>query len=203
LLRLLAGLEVPSCGTIHFPAREAAGSVGYVFQQNSLLPWRRILANVSFPMEMGGMRRSQARARAGELLRLVQLEGVERAFPYELSGGMQQRVAIARALATGGDILLLDEPFGALDDQTRIVLQEVLLDVWRERRATILFVTHNIEEALVLGDRILVLGRGRVLCDDPVELPRPRDRFSSEFGEAFARLRKTFADAILPAPRPE
>jgi NitT/TauT family transport system ATP-binding protein len=140
--------------------------------------------------------RREARERARELLSLVRLEGVERAFPYELSGGMQQRAAIARALATGRDILLLDEPFGALDERTRMVLQHVLLAVQEERRAAILFVTHNIEEALVLGDRVLVLGGGRILAEEPVTLPRPRDRLSDEFAATLVALRRTFARAV-------
>jgi sulfonate transport system ATP-binding protein len=199
LLRVITGLEEATAGEVRVgddgvPGR--AASVGMVFQQNSLLPWRRIDRNVAFPLEMAGMPRSQARARAREYLKLVRLENVERAFPYELSGGMQQRAAIARALATGSNILLLDEPFGALDDQTRIVLQEVLLDIWAERKATVLFVTHNIEESLVLGDRILVLGGGRILSDERVDLARPRDRFSTEFVDALVRLRRTFASAV-------
>jgi NitT/TauT family transport system ATP-binding protein len=197
LLRLLTRLEKASAGTIAI--RE--GRVGMVFQQNALLPWRRVLHNVTFPLELAGVKRSEARARARELLALVRLKKVESAFPWELSGGMQQRVAIARALAAESGILLLDEPFGALDDPTRIALQEMLLEVWRERDATVLFVTHNIEEALVLADRILVLGDGRILGDEPVELPRPRDRFSSEFVEAFVRLRRTFAGAVFPESR--
>ncbi len=197
LLRILSGLEPCTAGEVQLSAGTKRAAAGVVFQQNSLLPWRRVLANVTFPMEMAGVPRGRARSAARELLELVQLEGVEQAYPYELSGGMQQRAAIARALATGSDLLLFDEPFGALDDQTRIVLQEVLLDIWQERRATVLFVTHNIEEALVLGSRILVLGGGRILEDRSVELPRPRDRFAPDFVAALMELRKTFAAAVL------
>ena len=196
LLRILAGLEPATDGSVRLAESAGRSKAGVVFQQSSLLPWRRVLANVAFPMELAGVPRSPAREKARELLALVRLEGVERAYPYELSGGMQQRAAIARALATGSDLLLLDEPFGALDDQTRIVLQEVLLELWRDRRATVLFVTHNIEEALVLGSRILVLGGGRILDDRKVELSRPRDRFAPEFVEALVDLRRTFAEAV-------
>lgn len=194
LLRLLAGLESPDEGVIALHGER----IGVVFQQSALLPWRRVMENVTFPLELQGVSRARAQAEARELLRLVRLESVERAYPWELSGGMQQRAAIARGLAADRNVLLLDEPFGALDDPTRIALQEMLLDVWEERKATVLFVTHNIEEALVLGDRILVLGGGRILEDETVALPRPRDRFSEPFVDAFVRLRRTFADAVFP-----
>jgi NitT/TauT family transport system ATP-binding protein len=148
------------------------------------------------PLELRGVRRVEARSRAREWLRLVGLAGTDRAYPYELSGGMQQRAAIARALAGGREVLLLDEPFGALDDQTRLDLQVVLLALWAERRMTILFATHHIEEALTLGDRVVVLGRGRVLAEEPVRLERPRDRLSEGFTAALLRLRRVFAEAV-------
>jgi NitT/TauT family transport system ATP-binding protein len=172
---------------------------GIVFQQNSLLPWRRVLANVTFPLEMRGVGRSEARRQATDLLRLVHLEDVAGAFPHELSGGMQQRVAIARALAHNASILLLDEPFGALDDRTRRLLQAVLLDIWKSRELTVLFVTHHIEEALILGDRILVLGRGRILEDRPVLLARPRDPLGDAFAAELLELRRVFAAATADA----
>jgi len=190
LLRLLTGLTTPTAGTIEL-AREA----GMVFQQNSLLPWRNVVRNVAFPLEMKGVGRAEAAKSALEYLELVKLGDAARAYPYELSGGMQQRAAIARALVGGREILLLDEPFGALDDQTRAKLQAVLLDIWRDRRMTIVFVTHNIEEALLLADRILVLGGGGILADEEVTLPRPRDRFADEFVTALMKLRRTFATA--------
>jgi len=193
LLRLLAGLETPIEGDI---ARNGSGRVGVVFQQNSLLPWRRIGRNVAFPLELAGMPRRVARERAMELLSLVRLEGVEKAYPYELSGGMQQRAAIARALATGSDILLMDEPFGSLDERTRILLQDVLRGIHETRGTTVVFVTHNIEEALVLGDRVIVLGGSRIMADETVGLERPRDRLSDDFVEALVTLRRTFAEAV-------
>jgi NitT/TauT family transport system ATP-binding protein len=147
-------------------------------------------------MEMAGVARRVARARAAEFLALVRLERVERLYPYQLSGGMQQRAAIARSLATGSDLLLMDEPFGALDERTRITLQDVLLEIQAERNATILFVTHNIEEALVLADRILVLGRGVIRDEMEIDLQRPRDRFAPAFVDALNRLRREFAGAI-------
>ena len=129
-------------------------------------------------------------------LELMELTDAAQAYPWELSGGMQQRAAIARALVGGREILLLDEPFGALDDRTRITLQGTLLRLWEERKMTIVFVTHNIEEALVLADRILVLGGGRVIADESVTLDRPRDRFDDAFVSALMRLRRSFAEAV-------
>jgi ABC-type nitrate/sulfonate/bicarbonate transport system ATPase subunit len=201
LLRILSGLEPPSAGEVSVAGRapgEDNDAVGMVFQQNSLLPWRRLDRNVAFPLEMAGASTRAARAKAAPFLRLVGLEGFDRAYPYELSGGMQQRAAIARALAGDRSVLLMDEPFGALDDQTRLTLQKVLLEIRDERRMTVLFVTHNIEEALALGDRIVVLGKGRVLHEEQVDLERPRDRLSPEFSETFLRLRRSFAEAVAP-----
>jgi NitT/TauT family transport system ATP-binding protein len=198
LLRILAGLEEPTAGAVRVDGRPLEGrpAAGLVFQQNSLLPWRRLDRNVALPVELAGESRARARRIAREHLALVGLEGREGAFPYELSGGMQQRAAIARVLAGGRRILLLDEPFGALDDRTRLALQDVLLRLRDERGLTCVFVTHNIEEALALGDRILVLGDGRTLADEPVELPRPRDRLSEAFSRELLRWRRTFATAV-------
>ncbi|MBN2492576.1 MAG: ABC transporter ATP-binding protein [Planctomycetes bacterium] len=204
LLRILLGLEAPSGGSVRVAGRvpvEGQVPAGAVFQQHSLLPWRRALANVMFPLEMRGVRRRAARRQALDLLRLVGLEEAAGAFPHELSGGMQQRVAIARALAHNASILLLDEPFGALDDRTRRLLQAVLLDIWESRQLTVLFVTHNIEEALTLGDRILVLGQGRILEDHAVPLARPRDPLSDAFAAELLALRRVFAAAAEGAAR--
>ena len=199
LLRVILGFEEITAGPIRVagrPPRKGKVDAGIVFQQNSLLPWRRVLSNVTFPLEMKGMPRTAARKKAMELLELVQLESAAAAYPYELSGGMQQRAAIARALAADTRILLMDEPFGALDDQTRRTLQEILLDLWKEQRLTILFVTHNIEEALLLGNRVLVLGRGRILEDRAVALPRPRDPLADAFAAHLLDLRRVFAAAV-------
>ena len=206
LLRIIAGLEEPSRGRVAVAGRAAAGVCGdatLVFQQYSLFPWRSVIDNVAFGLEMRGVRRRERVARAAELLRLVGLERVARARPHELSGGMQQRVAIARALALDASILLMDEPFGALDERTRHHLQEELLRLWEEQRRTILFVTHNIDEALFLAQRILVLG-GRpstVAGQLSVDLPRPRDRLSPDFARLHLELREMLEQGLhgLPA----
>jgi len=199
LLRILLGLEKADSGTVLVAGvepEEGHVPAGAVFQQNALLPWKSVLDNVAFPMEMRGTSRGRAREKALELLRLVRLEKASRAFPYELSGGMQQRASIARALAHDAGILLMDEPFGALDDQTRRVLQNILLDIRRERGSTILFVTHNIEEAIILGDRVLVMGRGRLLEDERIDLDRPRDPLDERFAARLLKLRALFAAAV-------
>ncbi len=194
LLRLLSGLLMPDAGEIRLAGEPpGGGQAGLVFQQNSLFPWRKVIRNVTFPLEMKGVPRRKARVKALELLELVGLADVAEAYPWELSGGMQQRAAIARALAGNREILLMDEPFGALDDRRRLVLQQQLLDIREERRMTVLFVTHHIEEALILGDRVIVLGHGRVLAEEAVDLPRPRDRLSRQFNDALLELRRVFA----------
>jgi len=200
LLRLLSGLLMPDAGEIRLAGEPpGGGQAGLVFQQNSLFPWRKVIRNVTFPLEMKGLPRREARVKAMELLDLVGLADVAESYPWELSGGMQQRAAIARALAGNREILLMDEPFGALDDRRRLVLHQQLLDIREERRMTVLFVTHNIEEALILGDRVIVLGHGRVLAEETVDLPRPRDRLSRAFNDALLELRRVFAASGSPS----
>jgi NitT/TauT family transport system ATP-binding protein len=179
LLRAIAGLVAPSHGTIryHGSASGAAPEGGLVVQENGTFPWMTVLENVAFGLEMRGVGR---RARAGQAmayLERVGLGGFASHYPHELSVGMRQRVAIGRAFVADAPILLMDEPFGALDAQTRWVLQGELLRVWGERRPIVLFVTHDIHEAVLLGDRVLVMsGRpGRILEEIIVPLPRPRN----------------------------
>jgi NitT/TauT family transport system ATP-binding protein len=149
---------------------------GVVFQQHSLFPWKTVLANVEFGLKMRGVATAQRRSEASAYLSLVGLTGFEHAYPRELSGGMQQRVGIARVLVNRPRVMLMDEPFGALDAQTRLTMQELLLRVWREVRTTVLFVTHDIDEALFLADRVAVMSArpGRVRDLMPVKLERPR-----------------------------
>jgi NitT/TauT family transport system ATP-binding protein len=179
LLKLVAGLTPATRGTIHVrevPVREPFPDVGFVFQQPVLLPWRSVLDNVLFSVEMLGLDPRQYRKQAGDLLELTGLGGFETKYPRELSGGMQQRVAICRALLPDPSLLLMDEPFGALDAMTREEMSLELLRIWDERRKTILFVTHSIPEAILLADRVVVMTPrpGRVARVIAVDLPRPR-----------------------------
>jgi ABC-type nitrate/sulfonate/bicarbonate transport system ATPase subunit len=179
LLNLVAGLLEPSAGEVRVKGRPVTGpgeGKGMVVQQHALFPWLSAQGNVEFGCKSRGIPAGERRDRARNLLELVGLRGFEDRYPAELSGGMQQRVAIARALALDPDILLMDEPFGALDEFTRIEMQDELLRVWSSRKKTVLFVTHSIWEALVLADRVVVLGPGRIADVLEVELPRPRQR---------------------------
>jgi NitT/TauT family transport system ATP-binding protein len=181
LLNAIAGLVRPSAGEVRVDDRVVTGpggGKGMVFQQNALFPWLTARRNVAFAARNRGLDRDAADDLADELLALVGLGGAGGKYPFELSGGMQQRVAIARALALDPQILLMDEPFGALDELTRNEMQDELLRVWAVRRKTVVFVTHSIWEGLMLADRILVMaGRpGRILMERRIELPRPRGR---------------------------
>jgi NitT/TauT family transport system ATP-binding protein len=185
LLRLVAGVMVT----------EPRADSGIVFQAPTLLPWASILDNVLFPLEMMGRLDAQGRARARDLLNLVGLAGFESKYPRELSGGMQQRAGICRALVHEPDILLMDEPFGALDALTREELTIELMRIWQEKPKTILFVTHSIPEAVLLADRVVVMSArpGRVAETIAVALPRPRDfdmEARHEFQDATRRIRK-------------
>jgi NitT/TauT family transport system ATP-binding protein len=186
LLRIIAGLEDASSGSVETVRGDAGGPVpktAMIFQEYSLYPWRSVLDNISFGLELSGASRETRDEAAHRYIELVGLKGFEQSYPYELSGGMRQRVAVARALAIEPDVLLMDEPFGALDAQTRNRLQKEILDIWDKTRKTILFVTHSVDEAVYLADRIVVLtGRpGSVREIISVDLPRPRDRTSAEF----------------------
>lgn len=177
LLRVLIGLAAPSAGAVRFDAG-ADCSMALVFQDARLLPWRRVEANVALGLEKTRLSRQERVARAREALRGVGLEGYGRRFPHQLSGGQRQRVALARALAVQPAILLMDEPFSALDAPTRQRLQDELLDLWRDTGKTILFVTHDIEEAVYLADRVVALGGkpGEVRASVAIDAPRPRRR---------------------------
>ncbi len=179
LLRLVAGLLPPDDGVVALDGRSVHGPdprVALVFQEPRLLPWRDALANVAFPLELAGWERGRRERRARELLDIVGVEDVARLRPHQLSGGIRQRVAIARALALEPSVLLLDEPFSALDALTRERFNVELLSLWERTGTTILVVTHSIQEAIYLADRVIVLSPrpGRVVTDVPVELPRPR-----------------------------
>lgn len=188
LLRMIAGLDFPTAGhilegdiKISGPSRER----GYVFQQYSLFPWLNVLENVTFGLELRGMEAEERQLKATEYLKMVGLSQSENSYPRELSGGMKQRVAIARSLVNDPNLLLMDEPFSALDVQTRHKLQEELVRIWKEEQKTIIFVTHNVDEAVFLADRVVVLSRnpGKIIKSFQINMERIRDRSSSPFLE--------------------
>jgi NitT/TauT family transport system ATP-binding protein len=181
LLYIVGGFVMPSTGAVTVSGRAVTGpgpDRGPVFQEFALFPWKTVLGNVMYGLERSGVAKVEARKRARELLALVHLSAYETFYPKELSGGMKQRVALARTLAYRPSILLMDEPFGALDAHTRTRLQNDLLDIWERDRKTVLFVTHSVEEAVFLSDRVAVMTRspGRIKEIIPIALPRPRDR---------------------------
>ncbi len=197
LLKLFGGLIQPSEGMLSFdgrPLERPSRSIGMVFQRPVLLPWRSVLGNILFPVEMLGWRLGDYLEEAKRLIALVGLAGFERARPDELSGGMQQRVSICRALVYDPKILLMDEPFAALDAMTREEFGVELLDIWTKRRKTIVFVTHSIPEAVLLADRVVVMTPrpGRIVREIAVRLPRPRSlamEFTPEFKEHVETIR--------------
>lgn len=179
LLRLIAGLEQPTAGQIHLAGEEVKQpnrNVGFVFQQPTLMNWRTVEANVTLPLELNGVGKKRARDSAQALLELVRLTGFEDVHPAQLSGGMAQRVALARALVHDPQLLLLDEPFGALDALTRERMGRELLRIWQAHRKTVVMVTHSVPEAVFLADRVLVLGPrpASIVAEVPVDLQRPR-----------------------------
>mgnify|MGYP000871427595 CR=1 FL=1 len=194
LLRALTGLIPLESGSIEFPeVHGRTPRTGIVFQNANLMPWRTLEQNIALPLELDHIPQVEINSKVKEMIELTGLQGFEKSWPHELSGGMAQRVAIARSLVQDPDILFLDEPFGSLDELTRERMSEELLRIWNEKRKTILMVTHSIPEAVFLSDRVLVLAgfpQGIVL-DLPVELARPRDeelRYTPEFAQAAATL---------------
>jgi len=193
LFRIVAGLEESTEGTVYLDDRQVEKpnpSMGIVFQEYHLFPWRTVRGNVAFGLEKTGVPAEERDRRVEHLVDLVGLEGFEESYPKSLSGGMKQRVALARALAVDPALLLMDEPFGAVDAQTREMLQGELLDIWGQTGKTVLFVTHDVEEAVTLADRIVVMEKepGSIREIVPVDLPRPRSRTDPEFGEYYERV---------------
>ncbi len=180
LLKLLAGIESPTAGTITCRGRTLAGvnrDVAYVPQGRGLFPWMTLRANLEFPLRLAGVPAAERRRIARDWIARVHLDGFESAYPRQLSGGMEKRGALARALVAGKPILLMDEPFGPLDAQTRLALQQHLMRLWAEVETTVIFITHDVVEAIALSDRVVVLSDrpGRIVEIVPVTLPRPRD----------------------------
>jgi ABC-type nitrate/sulfonate/bicarbonate transport system ATPase subunit len=196
LLRIVAGLDRPSTGRVLLDGREVSGpgpDRGMVFQSYTLFPWLTVARNIAFGLRERGVAVAERERIVAAYVAKVGLAGFERHYPKQLSGGMQQRTAIARALANDPLILLLDEPFGALDNQTRSLMQELLLAIWEAERKTVLFVTHDIEEAIFLANRVVVMTArpGRIKADVAVPLPHPRDyrmKTGAEFSDLKARL---------------
>ncbi len=206
VLNMIAGLIPPSTGEIRLDGRQHTGvppQVGYVFQKDTVFPWRTVSRNVALGLEYRGVPAPERERRVREAIRLVGLEGFEEAFPATLSGGMRQRVALMRTLVVEPEILLMDEPFGALDTHTKLRLQAQLLALWVGRRQTVVFVTHDLAEAITLSDRVIVLTSrpGRVKLIHEVKLPRPRDviriretdEYAREFGALWHVLGEEFA----------
>jgi ABC-type nitrate/sulfonate/bicarbonate transport system ATPase subunit len=194
LFNIIAGLLHPTSGRVLLDGDDVTGCtglVGYMLQKDLLLPWRSVIANVALPLELAGVPRSAARARAAAQLPRYGLDGFADARPAALSGGMRQRAALLRTLLNGRSVLLLDEPFGALDAQTRLDMQALLMDVWQEQNLTIVLVTHDIDEAVLLSDQVHILGPrpGRIVASVAVTLPRPRDHATMALPE-FARIRQ-------------
>jgi ABC-type nitrate/sulfonate/bicarbonate transport system ATPase subunit len=207
LLRIVAGLDQPTAGTVALdgtPVTRPGPDRGMVFQSYTLFPWLTVERNIRYGLEERGLPEAEQRAIAARFIDRVGLRGFENHWPRQLSGGMQQRCALARALANDPEILLLDEPFGALDHQTRELMQELLLEIWEGDRKTVLFVTHDIDEAVFLAGRVLVMSArpGRIKAEVPVPLPYPREwtvKTTPEFGALKARLMAEIREEVRKA----
>ena len=205
-LALISGLEPPSVGTIRVfgePVRSVGRSVGYVFQRDAVFPWKNVLENVSMGPRFRGADTEKANLQAREWIARVGLAGFERYYPHQLSGGMRKRVALAQTLINQPRILLMDEPFSALDVQTRALMENELLELWASTGASVVFVTHDLEEAIGLADRVVVItaGPGTVKGSYRVDLPRPRNiaevRFQPRFIEIYEEIWKDLRDEVL------
>ena len=202
LIRIVVGLTQPDGGTVAVDGKRVRGTTtecSIVFQNYGLLPWRTVMGNVEFGLEIRRVPRDERRRIAQRQIERVGLTGFERHFPHQLSGGMQQRCGLARALTKDPKVLLMDEPFAAVDMQTREFLQDELLKVWHEVRTTVIFVTHSIDEAIYLSDRVVVLSPrpGRIVADVAVDLPRPRYATDVKSLPRFGQLRHVVREALL------
>jgi len=205
-LSLVAGLDRPTRGTVTVRGKAVDGiteGTGFLFQRDALLPWKSVRDNVSLPLQLRGIRGESARRRVDEWIGRVGLRGFETSYPYQLSGGMRKRVALAQTLVYDPEILLMDEPFSALDVQTRNLMEGELLSLWQGSGKTVIFVTHDLEEAIALADEVVVMtaGPGRVKARYDVTLPRPRDieqvRFDPRFTELYSKMWNDLRDEVL------
>ncbi|MBX9589842.1 MAG: ABC transporter ATP-binding protein [Hyphomonadaceae bacterium] len=206
LLRLISGLAHPVGGEVLVHASKVTGirtDVGYMFQTDALLPWRTVLDNVALPLKFQGMARSRRHELAREWIRIVGLHGFENAFPHQLSGGMRKRVSLACTLVASPRVILMDEPFSALDVQTRSLMENELMAIWQRERKTVVFITHDLEEAIALSDSVVVLSARptRVKGVYPIPLPRPRNvldiRSDIEFHGLYTRLWNDMRDEVM------
>jgi ABC-type nitrate/sulfonate/bicarbonate transport system ATPase subunit len=200
LLDILAGLLRPSTGRVLVhgqPVNPKRQNISFVFQEPSTLPWLTVRDNIAIGLRIKKRPASEVRSIVDDIIGVVNLRGYENYYPHQISGGMKQRVAIARAFATDADVILMDEPFVSLDQPTRERMQAEVLGIWERRKGTVIFVTHNLEEAVFLGDRAIVLSAkpARILADVPIDLPRPRNLLSPEF----TRMRADFANLLNSA----
>jgi NitT/TauT family transport system ATP-binding protein len=206
LLRMIAGLETPTSGELLLngnPISKPGSDRGMVFQEFALFPWRTVRKNIEFGLEVKKIPPAERREISQRFIDLVGLKGFEEYHPYQLSGGMKQRVGIARALANEPTILLMDEPFGALDAQTRNLMQKELLRIWKETRKTVIFITHSVDEAVYLADRIIVLTTrpSRIKEIFRIETERPRDRASPDFANLRKRILSELEQEVVCAPK--
>ncbi len=210
LLRIMANLETPSAGNISVIHQDRSKPVNsMIFQEQSVFPWMTVKDNIAYGLKMRGVPKKIREETAQFYIRKTGLSKFVRAYPYQLSGGMKQRVSVARAFANDPEILLMDEPFASLDEQNKLLLQEELLRIWDETRKTVIFITHSIDEAIVLGDRVIVMTAhpGQVKADVPVEFPRPRKvyelRAAPEFGKLAYQIWGLLRDEVLKAKKEE
>ena len=201
LLNMVAGLMSPTAGTVCYggtPVRDVNRRVGYVTQRDNLLPWASVERNVSLALDIAGVNGSERKRRVTEQIRAVGLAGFEHHYPAELSGGMRKRAALARTLIYEPETILMDEPFGALDAQLKLILQDQLLRIWERLKQTLVFVTHDLAEAVALADRVVVLSArpGTIKRIEAIDLPRPRDVFNVRFTERFGQLHQVLWEAL-------
>ncbi|WP_066400488.1 ABC transporter ATP-binding protein [Neobacillus mesonae] len=201
VLNLCAGIMTADEGSIMYdgkPVNKVNTKVGYMTQKDNLLPWRTVMKNVELGLEIQGISRSEREKRCRRYIEMVGLDGFEKHYPQELSGGMRKRVSLAQLLAYNPETLLLDEPFGALDAQLRLIMQDKLLEIWKETKKTIIFVTHDLDEAVSLGDRVAVFSKrpGTIKMVEKINIPRPRDVYNIRLSPEFSKAHTTLWSAL-------